>query len=359
MPQTVPNATQPNVSYSGTVDQLLIEKFNGKVKAQYIKGENLMRFQTVEEAKGTNTITEKYIGETELQVLNPGVAPEPKQTELDKNSVVVDTVVIARNATHLLDDVQSDIDSLKSKLVTNQVKQLKKMEDTMIVQQMIYGATQNFLSTDAGTTGRVNPRVPGHGYSSKLTISDVQSLVPNKLLASIEQLIENMEEWEIDFDELKILVDKEMFGVLSDAQQIVNGTYLTATDNKVDGLLLKRFMLPIMKTYRMPTVLSSSTDRGHHELSNANNAYRYDVIAAQLAAKVVVFGPEALLVGSSIKIDSLIWWSDNSKSFIMDSWLAEGAIPGRWEQVGVVFGGGSTNTDIDTRAARKAVVTTT
>ena len=87
-----------NPAVGADVDSLLIEKFNGVVHEQYLKGENLLGGFTVQDVVGTNIVSDKYMGETKLQTLTPGQEPEATMdTEFNKNALVVDTIVLGRN----------------------------------------------------------------------------------------------------------------------------------------------------------------------------------------------------------------------------------------------------------------------
>jgi hypothetical protein len=356
MPEGINDLTNLAVSASGEVDSLLIEKFTGKVHEQYIKGENLQAYFYVNEVVGTNMVSNKYLGDTEVQALVPGEDPNPTPTEADKNALVVDTSVIARNAVAQLHDVQNDINDQKGKLAKNQTKQLKKLEDYMLLQQMLFGVINNFESQDAGVDGgRVAPRVSGHGYSVKLTISDAQSIDPNNMLASIEYVLEKQLIQENELEDMAVIVPWAIFNVLSDAERLVNKDYELASGMVISGFMLKRWNVPIIPSNRFPVAAHAGSD--HHLLSKPANSYRYDVTAAMLTAVAVVFAPDALLVGRTIALQGDIFWDKKSKSYFIDSWFAEGAIPDRWEANGAVFAGGSENTDITARAARKAVVT--
>jgi len=337
--------TNPAVSYSG-LDTLLIEKFTNRVQEEYLKGENLKAYFNVIPVVNTNKISNKYLGETELQALVPGQEPEATETVTDKNALVVDTTVIARNAVAMLHDVQQDISDLKGRLAKNHAKKLREFEDKMLVQQMIFGIISNTESA------RTTPRVPGHGFSVSITVSDAQALLPNELLASIENVLEDIMIQEgPEIDEMAVLTPWVYFNVLSDAERLVNRDYTTESGVKISGFTLKRYNIPIVPSNRFPTAVGTSF------LSNAANANRYDVLSAQLNCVAIVFGPDALMVGKSIDIMNDIFWDKKSKTFFIDSWFAEGAIPDRWEAVGGVFKGGSTNAAITARANRKAVIT--
>ncbi len=354
--------TQPAVSASGEVDSLLIEKFNNRVHEQYLKGENLMGWFDVQEVTGTNSVSNKYLGETEVQVLSPGKSPDASPAEFDKNRLVVDTTVIARNTVAQFHDVQNDIDGLKSKLSVNQAKQLKKLEDSMIVQQLILGGISNTQAI------RSKPRVAGHGFSINVVglLSEFQSN-PQYMMAAVEMVMERQTEQEVDVSELAALMPWTAFNCLRDAERIVDKSYtIAASDNTVDGFVLKSFNLPVVPSNRFPKP-SDNTEEGadgkvHHKLSNAGNGYRYDITAGQTRAQAVLFTQDALLVGRTISLTGDIFFEKKEKTYYIDSFLAEGAIPDRWEAVGVVTAATTTDAATDhaailARANRKASLT--
>lgn len=339
------NMTNVAISKSGQVDSLLIEKFNGKVHEAYLKGENLRAYFDMQTVTGTNMISNKYLGETALQALVPGQTAKATDTDADKNALVVDTAVIARNAVAQLHDVQNDIDSLKSKIAGNQVKQLKKLEDTMIIQQLVYGAISN---TQAA---RTNPRVTGHGFSVKLVISDAQASDPNCILAAIEDCLEKQVLQEIEVNEVVSILPWVVFNCLMDAERLVSKDY-TPVGSEVgsEHFMLKSYNIPVLPSNRFPKSTAASI------LSKPTNGNRYTADAEQLTCLGVLFSPEALLIGQTLEVQGDIWFDKDSKSYFIDTWYAEGAIPDRWEAVSAIFGGGAENTAITKRAARKAIV---
>lgn len=343
--------TNSAVSASGEVDTLLIEKFNGMVHEQYLKGENLQAYFDMQEAVGTSTISNKYIGETSLQALVAGQEPEAGESEYDKNSLTIDTAVIARNIVATLHDVQNDINGQKSKLAANQVKQLKKLEDQMIIQQMIYGVISN---TQAA---RTTPRVSGHGFSIKVVISDAQATDPNSLLASIEYALEQQVEQEVDINDVVVLAPWTVFNALSDAERLINKDYTTVSGVTMNGFTLKTHGTPIVPSNRFPKVVNTTTSR--NVLSKASNQFRYDNTAEMLNCVAVLFAPDALLLGRSIALQGDIFWDQKTKCWFIDSWYSQGAIPDRWEAVSGIFKGGSENAAVKARAGRKATRTVT
>lgn len=350
------NLVNPAVSASGEVDSLLIEKFDGQVKLAYTEKKNMMQYFDLREVTGTNSVSNKYMGETGVQALAPGKDPKGQSAEFDKNRLVIDTTVISRNNVGLLADVQDDI-MTKGKLAVNQVQALLYLEDRMLIQQLSYSSRTN---TSAARSAK--PRVRGHGFSIEVVISDDQAEDPNSLLAAIEFALEQQLEQNVPVERMAGLMPYKYFNVLRDAERIINATYVTVSDAQVKGFVLKSYNLPIVPTNQFPNrtrdqVDADGTAIDHHLLSNPANGNRYDIADADLTAVCILFGDESLMVGRSISLQGKIWFNDSNKTWYIDSWMAEGAIPDRWEQVATVRRGASTNNaDVVKRANRKAMV---
>lgn len=323
------NLTNVAVSASGEVDSLLIEKFNGKVNEQYLKGENIMSYFDVQSVTGTNTVSNKYLGETELQVLAPGQSPAATSTQADKNQLVIDATVIARNTVAHLHDVQGDIDSLKPKLAANQAKQLKRMEDEMLIQQMLLGGISNTKAK------RKTPRVKGHGFSINVEVNEGEALInPQYVMAAVEFALEQQLEQEVDISDVAILMPWRYFNCLRDADRIVDKTYtISQSGATIQGFTLSSYNCPVIPSNRFPKYTQG---QAHHLLSNEDNGYRYDSIEGMNGAIAVLFTSDALLVGRSIDVTGDIFYEKKEKTYYIDTFLSEGAIPDRWEAVSVV-----------------------
>lgn len=355
-PNTLTNVA---VSASGEVDSLLIEKFNGKVNEQYMKGENILSYFDVQTVTGTNTVSNKYLGETELQVLAPGQSPNATPTQADKNQLVIDTTVIARNTVAHIHDVQGDIDSLKPKLAMNQAKQLKRLEDQMAIQQMLLGGIANTK------VKRNKPRVKGHGFSINVNVTESEALAnPQYVMAAVEYALEQQLEQEVDISDVAIMMPWKFFNALRDADRIVDKTYtISQSGATINGFVLSSYNCPVIPSNRFPTFAQG---QAHHLLSNEDNGYRYDPIAEMNGAVAVLFTADALLVGRTIEVTGDIFYEKKEKTYYIDTFMAEGAIPDRWEAVSVVTtkrdgttgaakGAGTDHDTVLSRAQRKAV----
>lgn len=357
------NLVNPAVSASGEVDTLLIEKFDGQVKRAYKEKLGMMSYFDLKEVKGTNSVSNKYMGTVQVQGLAPGKDVKGTSAEFDKNQLVIDTVVIGRNNVGLLADVQDDI-MTKGKLAEEQVDALVYLEDRMLVQQAAYGAIMNTQAK------RTKPRVRGHGFSIDVQLKAANTVYPNYILASIEYVLEQMLTQNVPIEKLACMMPWKYFNCLRDAERIINATYTTASGATINGFVLKSYNLPIIPTNQMPNKNRDHLDidgnvATNHLLSNAANNYRYNVIDTGVDTMAdivgVLFGTEGLMVGRSIELQGKIFFSDLNKTWYIDSWLSEGAIPDRWEQLGIarVTAAATDNTEVTARANRKVIPTTT
>lgn len=352
--------TNPAVSYSGEVDTLLIEKFDGQVKTAYTEKLNMKSYFNIQTVTGTNSVSNKYLGTTGVQAMAPGADVKGQVAAVDKNQLVIDTAVISRNIVALLHDVQDDI-MVKGKLATQQVDALTYLEDRMLLQQVVYGAIKNTLAK------RTNPRVPGHGFSIDVQISAATAANANAIMAAIEYALEQQMTQNMQPELLSIAMPWVHFNTLRDAERIVNATYNTSEGITIRGFVLKSYNVPIIPTNQLPDRARDHKDidgnvAAHHILSNANNGNRYDVINTGVDTMdknvvAAIFGTEALLVGRSIELQGKIFMNDLNKSWYIDSWMAEGAIPDRWEHSAVVriTTAATDDATVKARANRKAI----
>lgn len=350
------------VSASGEAASLAIEKFNGQVNRAYHNDLGLMAYFDMETVTGTNVVSNKYLGVTQVQALAPGKDVRGGETQFDKNSLVIDTTIISRNIVGVLDDVQDDINT-KGKLAEEQVSGLRNLENRMLLQQGVYGAVSNTK------VKRTTPRVKGHGFSTVHVIKEGDELVePLKLMAGVEWIIEDMMIQDVDISKLTVFMPWQEFNSLRDAERIVDARYNTATGMTVRGFVLKSFNVPVVPTNHFPNKARDHEDldgenQEHHILSNANNGYRYDVLTGtnaedQEKCAALVIGREGLLVGRSIELNGEIWWNKANKSWYIDTYMAEGAIPNRWEHLGALMKGTADQAGLDARYKRKITRTT-
>jgi len=350
------------VSASGEAKSLAIEKYNGQVKRAYQTNPGLMAYFDMESVKGTNVVSNKYLGVTQVQALAPGKDVRGSEVQFDKNSLVIDTSIISRNIVGALDDVQDDINT-KGKLAEEQIDALVNLENRMLLQQGVYGAVTNTKAK------RTTPRVKGHGFSTIHVIKEASALdEPLKLMAGIEWVLEDMMIQNVDISKITVFMPWQEFNALRDAERIVDARYNTASGSTIRGFVLKSFNVPIVPTNHFPNKLRDHEDidgegADHHILSNVNNGNRYDVLTGtngedQEKCAALLLGREGLLVGRSIDLNGEIWWNKANKSWYIDTYMAEGAIPDRWEHLGALMKGTADQAGLDARYKRKINRTT-
>lgn len=361
--------TLVNPAVGADVDSLLIEKFNGTVHEQYLKGENLLGGFDVQSVVGTNIVSDKYMGETKLQTLTPGQEPEAtNDTEFNKNALVVDTIVLGRNTVHTLHDIQNDFDVM-TKLAKNQMGKLKTLEDQMVVQQLCAtGLTGGTYDPYANTiTGGIT-RVSGQGVALNVALkSDLsQAQDPYQLVSAYEIAILGLITQRVPLGGMKLIIPVAEFGLLVDYGFIAqteggsNETTGTNLDNNLSGKL-KGWGIPVMGSVEFTQMKINPHDGAtNHLLSNANNGNRYNVTDDMKVAHGVLYNRDALLCGRTISLQSDIFFDKKTKGYFIDSWLAEGATTGRYDNCAII---GSTataeNTVVSTKAKGKAKATKT
>jgi hypothetical protein len=356
--------TNAAVSASGEATTLLIEKFNGTVHEEYGKGENLLGWYDVQEVVGTNMVSNKYLGGTEVHRMAQGTEPEATPTKTDKNALVVDTMILARSTVATLHDVQNDFET-KNKLAKSQMRKIKQIEDQMVIQQNLAGALTGGSYDGDTITGGVK-RIAGtdHGVAIKMDISDLQSKDPVALGSAIELALEGLVIQRTPMSSLRVVVPVQEFGRLVDYKFIAKQQ---GGVNEAGQSLDMESMSGSWSTYGISVVGSTeftqmriapfTEDDGHHHLSNADNGYRYDVTAEMQTAVAFVTGRDSLLCGRTISLQGDIFFDKKTKVHFIDSWLAEGAIPDRYDNMAAVFKGGAANVAVQAKADGKAIVT--
>ena len=229
----------------------------------------------------------------------------------------------------------------------------------MAIQQMLLGGIANTKAK------RNKPRVKGHGFSINVNITEGEALAnPQYVMAAVEYALEQQLEQEVDISDVAIMMPWKFFNALRDADRIVDKTYtISQSGATINGFVLSSYNCPVIPSNRFPAFTQG---QAHHLLSNEDNGYRYDPIAEMNGAVAVLFTADALLVGRTIEVTGDIFYEKKEKTYYIDTFMAEGAIPDRWEAVSVVTtkrnatsgaaeGAGADHDTVLSRAQRKAV----
>ena len=313
---------------TGTVNPLHVEEYGGEVESQIIKTSIMKQFVSLKPVRGTDTITNDRIGTTSLQAVTPGVRPEPGVAEFDNVSVKVDTIILARNNVHLLDDFQAHYD-VRAELGMDHGKIIGRYFDEAMLIQGVKSAAIVKGDGTAGTT-----RLPDGwkgGTQVTLTVAG-DELDPDKLERGIEDMCQSKEEDDVDLDGAVIFMAPAQYYTLLRNDKLISQDFSVGNGNYASGTVLKSCGVPIIKTNRLVQAAASG-----HYLSNAGNNNAYDVSAAEAKVVVLMLQPKALLAGETIPLTSKVYYSDIELQWFIDSYLAFGATPNRAEHAGIIY----------------------
>lgn len=298
---------------AGPLDALQQERFTGEVEHALMNNEVFAPYFTRKAlVKGTSTLTKKAIGRTKLQKLGRGQAPDGTQVKFGKASVTVDTMILSRHTFSELETIQTDIDA-RGEVATQAGKDIANFNDLTIMIAAAKAAAQTSnpygLKEEDGFFG-----------GTQVTIAAGEEKDPAKLYHAIGQMALGMEKKNVNprADKALLAVRPEQFYVLMDAEQIVNGEYITSKGNKLDSVpMFKAFGFPVISTTNIPSGVIED-----HLLSNDDNGNFYDGDFSKLVALLV--SEKALIIGESKPLETKIWYSDESKVWTVDAWQSYG-----------------------------------
>lgn len=308
---------------------LAIEDYSGVVEGTIERRSALEGFVPMRAVRGTTTLTDYAIGEADLQKVVVGEAPKANPVDFSKASITVDTVINARAALPLLDVFQTSFDA-RREIGLEHGKKIAKFRD----QAFFIQAAKAALLTESRFSGGTAGKPKGHKGGNLVTLGaagDAQD--PAKLYAAFSDLFVKMEEKDVipREDDVMIALRPQQFYTLQDCEQIVNGTYVTASGTRLDNVaILKAYGCPVISSNNIPNI-----DIDNHELSNARNGNAYDGDFTKLVG--LAFSPRALLAGETIPLTSDVWYNKEYKSWLIDSHLSFAVTPNRAEYAGAIY----------------------
>jgi hypothetical protein len=320
--------TRPNQQL-GTGDPLalVIEEFAGIVEGTVQRRSATEGWLPVKKVTGTATLSKDAIGESTLGKVVPGETPDGTTHQFSKNSVTIDTLCYARSTLPLLDSFQSKYD-VRKEIGMEHGKKIAKFKDTAFLVQGIKAA----LATDS-----LYGALPGHYGGSRETLAAAPDATdPAKLYAAFSRLFAQMEEKDIDpiMDNTVIFVRPTIFYALMEAEQVINGEYLTSEGTSVKGHIFKAWGVPVMSTANLPNgVIATNDDSGNSvgRLLGANYAGDFSKVVA------LAMSPKAVLAGETISLTSDVFYDKLSKSWYVDAHLSFAATPDRAEYAGAIL----------------------
>jgi hypothetical protein len=131
-------------------------------------------------------------------------------------------------------------------------------------------------------------------------------------------------------EDMMIVLRPAEFYTLMDAEQIINGNYVTADGTTREGFIYKAFGVPVVSTNNLP-----NTNITDHLLSNAGNGNAYNGDFTKLIG--LAFSPRALLAGETIPLTSDVFYDKTYKTWFVDSHMSYGVTTNRHEYAGGIW----------------------
>lgn len=321
------NITRPGqIGAAGAIDAQHIEEYTGVVETTIARKSALTGWLPMKTVRGTSVLQNFAVGESTLQKLVPGAKPDGTVNKFGKNTLIIDTVVLARSVFPVLETFQTSYDSRKEVGDEHGRKIAKFRDQTIFIQAIRTG----LLTTPkhSGVTGA------GHFGGAQSTFAGANDHTdPAKLYAQIVDMVVKMQNKDVDVssDDVMLAVKPAEFATLAMNEMLINKTYVTADGTSIDGMLLKTYGLPVVMSNNFP---AGEVIAGHMMDVVANgNLYNGDY------SKVVAcaFAPRALLAGETIPLTTGIFWNDEYKHWMVDAWMSYAVGPNRPEFAAVIL----------------------
>ena len=357
---------------TGNINPLYIEEYGGEVEKRFLKASFMSQFFQFKSIRGTDTLTNDRMGFSSLQKVSRGVRPHDNSVTFDNISVKVDTIVLARTNSFLLEEFQSHIDvrkevgvehgkeigkffdeafliqGIKAAQVTNVVPVKDPVTDA-ITGSLEVGGWADVIVAGVGTpTARADyaKRSAPEGFQGSTTVhlgTAGDENDPVALELAIQDLCQGIEEKDVEVvGEAVILLRPAQYYTLLRNDKLLNQDFGAGAGDYSQGVVLKSNGVRIQTTNRFP----KATDVGvEHYLSNAGNNNAYDVDAADFNCAAVLLMPKALLAGETIPLTSKVYYVDQEFQWFVDSYLSFGVTPNRAEMAGALFRADLANTD--------------
>lgn len=325
------NITPVNqANQTGDTRALVIEEFTGMVEGTIARRSIMQGMVPVRTIKGTDTFTNRAVGESTLQKVVPGAQLDGTNNDFARNSLTIDTVVASRHVFSLLDVFLTNID-VRREVAGEDGKKIGKFWDQSFLIQAAKAAALT-SSTFRGGAGAAKP--DGHfGGNQEVLAGALDYQDPAKLFAAIGRLLVKFEKKDVDprADDLMIVVRPEEYLTLLQTEHLINTQYITSSGNSIDAWVLKTYGVPVFSSNNTPAL----TTVAGHLLSNAGNSNAYDGDFTKLVAQA--FSPRAIMAGESIPLATDVFYDKLSKSWIVDSHLSFAVGPNRAEYAGGIY----------------------
>ena len=349
---------------TGTINPLYQEQYGGEVEKRFLKASFMRQFFQFKSIRGTDTLTNDRMGFSALQKVTRGERPHDNSVTFDNISVKVDTIVLARTNSFLLEEFQAHIDvrkevgtehgreigkffdesfliqGIKAAQITNRVPTKSNPATDVVDGYSDVGGWEDVIVAGTGTpdvSGDVTVRTAPEGFQGATTVqlgSVNDELDPVALELAIQDMCQGIEEKDVDIMEAVILLRPAQYYVLLKNDKLMNKDFSASNGDYAEGMILKSNGVRIQTTNRFPRV---SDVGATHYLSNAGNNNAYDVTGTDFNCVCVLLMPKALLAGETIPLVSKVYYVDQEFQWFVDSYLSFGVTPNRAEMAAAIF----------------------
>jgi len=325
--ESTTNIVRPGqIGATGAINALHIEEYTGVVESTIARKSALEGFVPRRVVKGTSIISNYAIGESTLQKVTPGVKPDGTVNKVGKNTLTVDTLVLARSMFPLLETWQVSYDARKETGMEHGKKIAKLVDQSFFIQALKTGLLT--APKHSGVSGA------GHFGGSQVTMTaSGDNTDPAKLFAYIADMFVQMENKDVDprTDDVIIAVKPAEFYTLLQNEQLINTQYKTSEGTSIEAHVLKTYGVPVISSNNFP----GGSNISGHLLSNSDNGNAFDGDFTKAVA--VAFSPRALLAGETIPLTTAVYYSEEWKHWFVDAHLSFGVGPNRPEFAGVIY----------------------
>lgn len=313
---------------TGDINAAAVTEYGQTVQHTIQRRSVLAPYVNMRPVRGTNRIGSYGFGESVVGKVTPGEAPSATKNDVGRNTLIIDTLVYTRHFLPLLETFQTSYDA-RVELGVEDGEAMAKFTDQAFFIQAVKAA----LDTNSRYSSTAGKPAGFKGGTVETLASAADALDPARFYKAISNLFAKMEAKDVmpGQDDVMIAMRPEQFYALLDAEQIINGTYVTARGTQVEGaMIFKAFGCPVVRTNNIPSGVVSG-----HLLSTAANGNAYDGDFSKVAA--LAFSPKALLAGETIPLTHDLFYDKIFKSWIVDSHAAFGVTGDRSEYAGAIM----------------------
>lgn len=289
---------------AGAVNATLIEEYTGEVERVFKRKCLAMKMAKIKTVRGTDTITKRSSGLSEVNALTIGDAPAGTAHKFGRNRLSVEVPLYSREHINMFQEFQSDFD-VRAELAAAQAEVHARLfdESYFIAMMKAAKATTSPYGTDNFSGG------------SQVTIGLADSADPSKLYKKVAELLTKMEEKDaLGLENLAIYTSPGIKNRLLLSDLVINGEYVTASGTSLGQVAqFSAFGIPVLSAISAPF---GKTITGH-VLSTASNGNFFD---GDFEDDLLVIGsPGAVFAGQTAPISSKIWYSDAHFGHIADT----------------------------------------